>query len=49
MSAQTKKQKKKTENMNPKVLKANNGKQSYYQNVLCVVVKNQDIIKLKHH
>ena len=36
------KRKKNTENINPKVSKTNN-----YQNVLCVVVKRQNLLKNK--
>ena len=36
-----------TENINPKVSKTSNGKQWYYQNVLYVIVKNQDLLKIK--
>ena len=35
-----------TENINPKVLSTSNGK-AYYQNVKCVAVKNQNLLKIK--
>ena len=41
------KYRKKTENLNPKAAKTSNYKKCYYQNVLYVVVKNQDLWKNK--
>ena len=41
------KSKKNTESINPRVLKTRTAKQYYYQTVLYVVVKNQDIWKDK--
>ena len=37
---------KNTENINPRVSKTSK-KQSYYQNVQYVIVKNQDLLKIK--
>ena len=36
-----------TESINPRVSKTSNGKQFYYQNVQYVVVKNQNLLKIK--
>ena len=36
-----------TKNINPSVSSTSTGKQWYYQNVQYVVVKNQDLLKIK--
>ena len=38
---------KNTENINPRVSKTNNVKKSYYQNMQYMIVKNQDLSKIK--
>ena len=37
-----------TEKIDPRVSNTSNGRKRYYQNVQCVVVKNQDLLKIKN-